>query len=232
MQITHGEVCAAPDGAAPPVVTAAAPDSMSWSNVPDYMPPAAFHRLAAACSAAAPGACTHHLHVMNWPLDVKGGFTIDYHQSYGGGEREALLAGARRRLLQRGIALQARALSAVRARPLLRRRSLRNLTTQSDLAAHSKWHRAWAEAWAGEAEGVGLPAQVSIEHAPAYAPVQRTSSTMHLSVTYDRSETTSAAAEDEAAGGLADGVVADDEAVVDAAADGEAVVQQSSTPSS
>jgi hypothetical protein len=54
------------------------PNSMSWSNVHDYMHPAAnFHRLARSCSSTS-HTTTHYLYSMNWPIDVKGAMVLDY----------------------------------------------------------------------------------------------------------------------------------------------------------
>uniref|UniRef100_A0A383WH56 Uncharacterized protein n=1 Tax=Tetradesmus obliquus TaxID=3088 RepID=A0A383WH56_TETOB len=55
-------------------ISAWRPDSMSWSNVPDYMVPQDFHKMAQRCSAAA---TLHFFHSMNWVRDVKGASYID-----------------------------------------------------------------------------------------------------------------------------------------------------------
>jgi hypothetical protein len=53
------------------------PYTMSWSNVPDYIEPAAFHRLARAVSDEVAGT-VHFMHSMNWVQELKGAFDVDY----------------------------------------------------------------------------------------------------------------------------------------------------------
>jgi hypothetical protein len=59
---------------APPALT------QSWSNVPDYMAPDEFLRLASFLGGAAPSSrpTTHIMHSMNWVQCVKGACFIDY----------------------------------------------------------------------------------------------------------------------------------------------------------
>ncbi|EFJ53047.1 hypothetical protein VOLCADRAFT_85918 [Volvox carteri f. nagariensis] len=61
------------------------PDSISWSNVPDFYAPSEFHAMARACSkprssgAAAPTIrpTLHYVTSMNWTMDVKGACHLD-----------------------------------------------------------------------------------------------------------------------------------------------------------
>lgn len=53
------------------------PYSMSWSNICDYLAPAAFHAIARHCSVG--NNTVHFGYSMNWPLEVKGTFTGDYY---------------------------------------------------------------------------------------------------------------------------------------------------------
>lgn len=51
------------------------PYTISWSNVPDYIAPAEFHKMARAVSANED--TVHFMHSMNWVKDVMGAFHID-----------------------------------------------------------------------------------------------------------------------------------------------------------
>jgi hypothetical protein len=70
----HFNTCQPHPTAAPPTWT------QSWSNVPDYMAPDEFLRLASFLGGAAPSSCptTHTMHSMNWVQCVKGACFIDY----------------------------------------------------------------------------------------------------------------------------------------------------------
>ena len=59
-------------------ISALKPDSMSWSNLCDYIPPPEFHRLARDCSRPS---TEHFMHSMNWIMDTKGAFILDYGSS-------------------------------------------------------------------------------------------------------------------------------------------------------
>lgn len=63
------------------------PNSMSWSNVPDYMHPKDFHAFAKTCSF--PGT-VHYLHTMNWPKAVIGSSCLDYLARHGHDEDELM----------------------------------------------------------------------------------------------------------------------------------------------
>ncbi len=90
------------DTGAAATISALRPASISWSNIPDYYSPAAFHDLARACStptmtmqlaassigspsasfseAAAvvtPTPTVHYVSSMNWPMDTKGACHLD-----------------------------------------------------------------------------------------------------------------------------------------------------------
>ena len=51
------------------------PYTISWSNVPDYIATAEFHKMARAVSADED--TVHFMHSMNWVKDVKGAFHVD-----------------------------------------------------------------------------------------------------------------------------------------------------------
>ena len=59
-----------------PEIAAANPWTMSWSNLPDYINYADFHRIARACSAQ--GDTIHFAYSMNWTCDVYGTNIMDY----------------------------------------------------------------------------------------------------------------------------------------------------------
>eukprot|EP00798_Chlamydomonas_sp_ICE-L_P029353 gene29353-12439_t len=52
------------------------PWTVSWSNVPDYVDTAAFHRMARQLSGAED--TVHYAHSMNWPVEVKGASYLDF----------------------------------------------------------------------------------------------------------------------------------------------------------
>ncbi len=58
-------------------IRALQPWAISWSNVPDYYPPQAFHDMARACSRPGGEDTLHSLTAMNWPCDVAGASHID-----------------------------------------------------------------------------------------------------------------------------------------------------------
>jgi hypothetical protein len=79
MQVRHDEVDI--DAAQPRSVRGVrkeSPDSMSWSNMVDYMVPSMFHKLAWARSCAN---TVHFLHSMNCFMDVKGASVMHYSSS-------------------------------------------------------------------------------------------------------------------------------------------------------
>lgn len=57
-------------------IRALQPHTLNWSNVPDYVTPKAFHKMARACSAAED--TVHVMHTMNWPLYTHGSSHIDF----------------------------------------------------------------------------------------------------------------------------------------------------------
>ena len=52
------------------------PHTLNWSNVPDYLPPAMFHAIARACSAAKD--TVHVMYTMNWPIFPHGASHVEY----------------------------------------------------------------------------------------------------------------------------------------------------------
>lgn len=52
------------------------PSTISWSNLVDYMPNKLFHRMARRCSANLK--TIHYVQSMNWGVEVKGAFIVDY----------------------------------------------------------------------------------------------------------------------------------------------------------
>lgn len=74
MQVHHEPVSGSDPGC---VARTAAlkPDSVSWSNVAEYMQPQAPHHLAQPCGLPP---TRHLLHAMHWITSVKGAFVLDY----------------------------------------------------------------------------------------------------------------------------------------------------------
>ncbi|GIL66711.1 hypothetical protein Vafri_20195 [Volvox africanus] len=76
-----------PDSTAISTIAALRPATISWSNVPDFYPPAAFHKLARSCSvprtsatssrSSSTGGTTHYVASCNWPRDIKGASHLD-----------------------------------------------------------------------------------------------------------------------------------------------------------
>jgi hypothetical protein len=56
-------------------IAALDPYNISWNNVPDYIDPKAFHKMARACSGTS---TVHHSYSMNWPTAVYGASVTDF----------------------------------------------------------------------------------------------------------------------------------------------------------
>ena len=182
LQILHGEVSDGPRSVAPAVL-AATPTSMSWSNIPDYMSPRDFHKLAAACAG---DRTVHFLHTMNWPYDVIGGTIVDYrgHPRLSSAQRDALRK-ERLALREDGVRIAGETLRRRKAARFLRDRPLDNVRNFADQKLWTATCERWAEAWAAEAAKAGLAAHLSIDRRPAYDGLSRANSTMYLRLTYE-----------------------------------------------
>ena len=64
MQVRLGAVGPGAPSTTTAEIRALSPWTVSWSNVPDYVEPAAFHAMARALSA--PADTVHYMHTMNW----------------------------------------------------------------------------------------------------------------------------------------------------------------------
>jgi hypothetical protein len=186
MQVHHGEVEAErPESLLhlldPSLV---APDSMSWSNVVDYMTPAYFHRLATACSCES---TAHYMHSMNWVLDVKGASNMHFARSM---NTHLSAAQQEKRLMQLrdcyslGADLFAKQLKEHKATHAVRDRMLDNVKNMADFYLQVKHHLHWVRAWEQEARHVGLKAVVEMMQSPECSALSRITSTIYLKCRY------------------------------------------------
>jgi hypothetical protein len=167
-------------------ITAAAPNTMSWSNVPDYLPPSTFHRLAFACSKNS--SPTHYLHTMNWSLDIKGGSIADLAAEDGmSASKRRALAKERISLVKTGMQLIAKEVAAQRAAKIMRKKPVQNIKNFADYALHMSTYQQWVKAWAKEAGVRGRgQAVVEVLQGPEYSPPSKNTCVLHLKVQYQR----------------------------------------------
>lgn len=155
------------------------PDSMSWSNIVDYMQPQAFHHLAHACSLPS---TRHFLHSMNWFDGVKGAWLTDYIE---------MPRSCRETVVGR-CEILGEAMQAVRARVaelggqgVLHVPPLGNRVNVTDPFLMCRMHGEWVKAFAGMTAG-GVVADVKVLHEPGHWYFMRSGSVMHLEVSYMR----------------------------------------------
>jgi hypothetical protein len=183
MQVLHDEV----DAAQPSSVCRIrkeSPDSMSWSNMVDYMTPLMFHKLAAACSCAQ---MVHFLHSMNWVMDVKGASIMHFSKPMNPFSSPAEHQKQTKQLQEAcalGIKLCCRQAKQQRATQFLREIPCDHQKNFAEIYLQSQKYARWVEGWGNEARKIGLKAEVEVMQGPEYAPLARTSSTIYLSVKY------------------------------------------------
>lgn len=158
-------------------VCALKPDSMSWSNIVDYMPPQSFHHLALACSTPH---TRHFFHTMNWMECVKGTSLVDYMET----------PRSHRKTVVKRCEILRDALEDVRAyveelggQGVLHVPPLDNRLYVAESFLSVRMHGEWVKAFAGMAPG-GAVADVKVLHDPRYWYFVRSGSVMHLELSY------------------------------------------------
>lgn len=176
MQVHHKHVSAI-DIKLCAAVRALKPDSMSWSNIVDYMSAQAFHHLALSCSLPH---TRHFLHTMNWTDFVKGAFLVDYIE----------MPRSTRGTVVKRCEILREAVENVRAyveelcgQGVLHVPPVDNRMYVADSFLMVRMHGEWVKAFAGMAPG-GVVADVKVLHDPRYWYFVRAGSVIHLELSY------------------------------------------------
>lgn len=155
-------------------IRALEPRSMSWSNVPDYLAPADFHRMARACSLPH---TAHHLYSMNWPYDVRDGACAYSHP-----------VAKRRELLAEGLAMHAAGVASLGLADFLHSPPYDNAVNTASAPLEAQQCRRWVAAFIRAAGSTGDPLPTllgpvvpSVFGQDAFA---RTNTTTFFSLTY------------------------------------------------
>jgi len=163
-------------------IAALRPDTMSWSNVPDYItPPSRFHTLAAACSSPS---TIHYMHSMNWPGSVKGACHMDFQVEDLQGAPEVL-----KRLLAISKKDIQRKYKELGIKYLLCP-PVDNPRNTVDFQLFLRHYKDWVRAFFSEGRQQGLrdvEKQVSVDP-PEYNILSRSNSTIGITFTYSRDE--------------------------------------------
>ena len=158
-------------------VKALAPDSVSWSNVPEYMPPQAFHHLARACSLPH---TRHFMHAMNWVTATKGAFVLDYCEMP---RSSAATVKKRCKFSAEAYADVKHIVAELGATDVLRCPPLDNVMNVTDSVLIRNMHGKWIDAFAAKAP-CGVQVSVEVLHAPTYWYFRRTNSVVHIQLQY------------------------------------------------
>jgi hypothetical protein len=185
MQVHHDEVDAEQPSSIRRIKKES-PDSISWSNMVDYMVPSMFHKLASTCSCEN---TVHFFHSMNWVLDVKGASVMHYSSTMNPSASPAELQKLSKQLqeaLASGVSLFGRQAKQLRATQFLRKMPVDNLKNLADIYLQSQKLPQWVKGWCNEARKIDLKAEVEVMQSPMYALLSRTSSTIYLSIKYEQ----------------------------------------------
>ena len=158
-------------------VRALGASSLSWSNIGDYMRLRDFHRLATACAATG---ATHYLHVMNWTLDMKGTFVMDYStmpQSTGAQVKERI------KMVDDALVSIKQQWRRQKLSTLFRYPPLDNLMNIADSLLAQKFHSRWLDVFAA-ATPQGVSAQCDVLQGPMYWEFAGADVVLHLQMTY------------------------------------------------
>lgn len=180
MQV-HYKLLAANDTAAAAEVRQLHPDTISWSNVCEFVSPRDFHNLAAACSVPQ---TTNYMHGMNWVFDIKGSSPLDYCTQPKSPQAQIEL---RTRIYRTALTKHAEYLKGLGVDHLFRERpALHPVTICSGYLprlVYGKWLRAFVE----EAEEGRRPV-AEVQHEPTPWDFVRLRSVMHFSLKYPETE--------------------------------------------